>query len=149
MNVAVATTTTPTRDEKTMTQRQKSFRGGKAISDFEPIEFDLEGRKFQCKPAVQGAVLLEFVAQADGDSGGAAAGAIYGFFESCMPADQYKAFMELLNDPDLIFDMEVIGEIAGWLVEQYTARPTQPSSSSAPGLSIAGPGSTETPSSVG
>lgn len=122
--------------------RKKSFRGGTPISEFAPIEFDLNDQTFKCKPALQGAVLLEFVAKADGDSGGAAAGALYGFFEDAMEESEYVRFRDYLKRDDLIIDMEVIGEVASWLVEEYTARPTQPSESSDTGLSSAGPTST-------
>jgi hypothetical protein len=131
-----------------MSSRQKSFKGGKNIAEFEPIEFDLNDQHFTCRPALQGATLLEFVAKADGDSGGAAAGALYGFFEDAMSAEEYKRFREYLKAPDLIIDMSVIGEIASWLVEQYTARPTEPSEPSATGPSSAGPTSTEPAFSV-
>lgn len=122
--------------------RSKSFKGGKAIDEFEPIEFDLNDQHFVCKPALQGAVLLEFVAKADSDSGGQAAGALYGFFSDCMEEGEYNRFRAYLNDPGLIIDMETIGEIASWLVEEYTARPTQQSGSSDTGQSSPGPTST-------
>jgi hypothetical protein len=128
-------------------RRKKTFRGGKAITDFEPIEFELNDQTFTCKPALQGAVLLEFVAKADGDSGGAAAGALYGFFEDAMEPGEYARFRDYLKSPDLIIDMELIGEIAAWLVEQYTDRPTSPSGSSDTGQSSSGHESTEPVSS--
>jgi hypothetical protein len=128
--------------------RRKSFRGGKSIDEFEPVEFDLNDKHFTCKSAVQGAVLLDFVARADSDEGGKAAGALYGFFKDCMEEGEYARFMEYLNDPKIIFDMAEIGDIASWLVEEYTARPTEPSEPSASGPSSAGPLSTVPPSSV-
>lgn len=119
--------------------RHKSFTGGKSISDFEPVSFDLRGQTFRCNPAVQGAVLLEFVARADSESGGEAAGALYGLFEDAMPAEEYARFQALLNDPAVIIEMDTIAEIASWLVEEYTARPTKPSENSGTGLSSPGP----------
>lgn len=126
-----------------MSSRRKSFRGGRRIEEFEPLEFDLNDQHYKCKPAMQGAVLLDFVARADSESGGASAGALYGFFEDAMEEAEYKRFMEYLNSPEVIIDMDLIGEIASWLVEEYTARPTQQSSSSDTGPSSAGPTSTE------
>jgi hypothetical protein len=102
-------------------RRKKTFRGGKAITDFEPIEFELNDQTFTCKPALQGAVLLEF--------------------------GEYTRFRDYLKSPDLIIDMELIGEIAAWLVEQYTDRPTSPSGSSDTGQSSSGHESTEPVSS--
>lgn len=132
-----------------MSSRRKSFRGGKNIAEFEPVEFDLNDRTFKCKAAMQGAVLLEFVSRADSESGGAAAGALYGFFQDCMPVEEYQRFRDYLNDPDTIFEMETIAEIASWLVEEYTARPTQPSENSDAGPQSSGPMPTGQPSYAG
>ena len=131
-----------------MSNRRKSFKGGKSIDEFEPVEFDLNDQTFRCKPALQGAVLLEFVSKADSDSGGQAAGAMYGFFQDCMEEAEYERFREYLNRDDLIIDMSTIGEIASWLVEEYTARPTTPSGPSGTGQSSAGPTSTDQQFSV-
>lgn len=131
-----------------MAQRRKTFRGGKNIAEFEPIEFDLNDQTYKCKPALQGAVLLEFVARADSESGGEAAGALYGFFQDAMEPEEYERFRAYLNSPEIIIDMETIGEIASWLVEEYTSRPTQGSEPSDTGPSSAGPTSTEQPSSA-
>lgn len=131
-----------------MTSRHKSFKGGRAIGDYEPVEFDLNDQHFVCKPALQGAKLLEFVAKADGDSGGEAAGALYGLFEDVMVPEEYARFKAYLDQPDLIIEMDTIAEIAAWLIEEYTSRPTQRSESSAPGPSSAGPTSMELPSSA-
>lgn len=105
--------------------RHKDFSGGKRLSDYEPLTFTLNGQDFTAKSAIQGSVLLEFVAAADGDSGGAAATALYRFFEDIMNTDEYERFMKVLKDPEVIIDMEMIGEIASWLVEEYASRPTQ------------------------
>jgi len=113
--------------------RHKDFSGGKKISDFEPLTFSLNKKKFTAKPAVQGSALLEFVAAADSDSGGAAAQALYGFFESVMDEKEYAKFMGVLKDPEVIIDMELIGEIAAWLVEEYSSRPTEQPEPSASG----------------
>lgn len=130
-----------------MTTRRKTFRGGKNIADFEPIEFELNDQKFHCKPALQGAVLLEFVARADSDDGGAAAGALYSFFEDVMEPPEYLRFRDYLRNDEVIIEMDTIGDIAAWLIEEYTARPTQLSGSSDAGPSSSGPTSTEPSSS--
>jgi hypothetical protein len=125
--------------------RHKDFSGGTKIEDFEPLTFTLNGQKFECVPAIQGSVLLEFVAAADGESGGAAANALYKFFRDTMTREEYERFDLMLKDPEVIIDMETIGEIAGWLVEEYTARPTRRPVSSVGGPSTSGPSSMETP----
>lgn len=131
-----------------MSSRRKSFQGGRPITDFEPVEFQLNDQTFTCKPALQGAVLLEFVSHADSESGGAQAGALYGLFEDCMEPKEYERFRAYLNQPDLIIEMTTIGDIASWLVEEYTARPTQQPENSASGLQNPGPMSTEQQFSV-
>ena len=118
--------------------RHKDFSGGTSIEDFEPLTFSLNNQTFRAVPAIQGSTLLEFVAKADGESGGAAAGALYSFFESCMEPEEYQRFQALLQDPKVIIDMETNGEIAGWLVEQYTARPTKQPENSPVGQTSSG-----------
>jgi hypothetical protein len=114
--------------------RHKDFSGGRKIGDYEPITFSLNNQEFTAKPAIQGSTLLEFVASADGDSGGAMANALYTFFKDVMTPEEYDRFMVLLKDPEVIIDMELIGEIAAWLVEEYSGRPTEQ-----PKLSSVGP----------
>lgn len=123
-------------------RRHRSFGGGKKVGDFGPIDFDLGTENFKCKPAIQGAVLLEFVAAADSDSGGKSAAALYGFFEEVMGEDEYKRFQEHLKNTEVIYDISDIGEIAAWLVEEYAERPTEESKSSDSGPSSSGRTST-------
>lgn len=113
--------------------RHRDFEGGIDLSEFEPLTFTLRGQLFEAKPAIQGSVLLDFVAKADTNSAGGAADALYSFFKEALPGDQYERFMTLLHDPNVIIDMEKIGEIANWLVEEYGKRPTRPSENSANG----------------
>lgn len=124
-------------------RRTRSFGGGRKVSDFDPLDFDLGDKNFMCKPAVQGAVLLEFVAAADSDSGGKSADALYGFFKKVMEDKEYERFMEELNNPEIIYDIAEIGEIAGWLVEEYAERPTERSKSSQNGRASSGRTSTD------
>lgn len=113
--------------------RHKDFGSGASTKGLEPITFTLDEETFTCLPAVQGLVILRFVADADSDDGGRAASAIYEFFKSAMPAEEYKRFEAQITSPDRIYDLEKLTEIAGWLTEQYTARPTRPSESSEAG----------------
>jgi hypothetical protein len=124
-------------------RRHRSFGGGKKVGDFGPVDFDLGTENFKCKPAIQGAVLLEFVAAADSDSGGKSAAALYGFFADVMLDGEYDRFRAHLKNTEVIYDIAEIGEIAGWLVEEYAERPTEPSKSSSSGRSSSGPGSTD------
>jgi hypothetical protein len=129
--------------------RTKKFAGGTKLSDFEPLDFELNGVKFDCKPAIQGSVLLEFVRDADGDSGGDSAKALYSFLSSAMAEEEYNRLQTVLHDPDIIIDIELIGEIVAWLVEEYSARPTTQPEVSSTGQTISGTTSTEELSSPG
>ena len=104
--------------------RTKVFSGGTDISEFEDLEFELNGTKFSCLPAIQGSVLLEFIRDADSDDGAGGAKALYNFLESSMVEEEYKKLQEVLHDPKIIIDIELIGEIVSWLVEEYGSRPT-------------------------
>jgi hypothetical protein len=104
--------------------RTRDFGSTKSIDDFDPLNFSLNGENFECRAAIQGSVLLGFVADADSPEGGKAAQALYGFFEKALEPDDYIRFDALLKDPKRIVDLNLLGEIAGWLVEEYTSRPT-------------------------
>lgn len=127
--------------------RHKDFGGGTDVSAYEPLSFTLIGETFSCIPAVQGHVLLSFVARASGSDGAAAATALDDFFEKAMESEEFVKFKAHLENPKIIIDMEKLGEIAGWLVEEYTTRPTQPPSSSVDGESTTGTTPTVVPSS--
>jgi hypothetical protein len=127
--------------------RHKDFGGGTDITDYEPLSFSLVGQNFNVVPAVQGHVLLNFVANASGNDGAAAAKALDDFFAKIMEPQEFTRFKEHLDNPRVIIDMEKLGEIAGWLIEEYSARPTQPPSSSADGESTTGTSSMDEPSS--
>lgn len=122
--------------------RHKDFGGGTDITEYEPLSFSLVGENFDVAPAVQGHVLLNFVANASGNDGAAAAKALDDFFMKIMDSEEFARFKAHLDNPRIIIDMEKLGEVAGWLVEEYTTRPTQPPTSSADGGSTTGTTST-------
>lgn len=127
--------------------RFKKFAGGTNISDFEPLEFELNSQLFTCKPAIQGSVLLEFVRDADGDSGGDSAKALYNFLEAAMSKEEYAKLDAVLHNEEVIIDVELIGAIVSWLVEEYSARPTTPPGDSSHGQLTSGTSSTDEHSS--
>jgi hypothetical protein len=122
--------------------RFKKFSGGTKITDFEPLTFSLNDKDFACHPAVPGAVLLEFVRDANGEGGDSAA-ALYNFLEAAMPTDEYNRLDDVLKDPETIIDIEFIGEIVSWLVEEYSDRPTTRPEASSDGQSSSGLSSTD------
>lgn len=107
-----------------MTTRFKDFgKGGETTST--PLQFALHGETFSCRPAIQGKFLLSLVAGTEEDSPAAAADTVNQFFKHVIVAEDYQRFEDLLDDPNRIVSVEALGEITGWLVEQYSARPTE------------------------
>jgi hypothetical protein len=126
--------------------RFKDFGTTQTLEEFPPLGFALNGEEFTCHQAISGATLLDFVRRADSNSGGMAAEAIIEFLGIALEDPDSKRFDAMIKDPDRIVEVETLGTIAGWLVEQYTARPTKARRRSANGQSSAGRGSTDTSS---
>lgn len=112
--------------------RFKDFGTGDAVSE-EPLEFSLHGETFSCRPALQGKFLLELVKQSAGDDVGSSANAVTSFFAEVLLPESYERFQALTVDPDRIVSVETLSEIVGWLVGEYTDRPTEPRANSSSG----------------
>ncbi len=114
-------------------KRHKSFKV-KNIEESEPLTFDLGGEEFSCYPEVQGKTILDIMrAASEGDEdtrGVMMAVSVLTFFEKVMPPEEYERFGKLMEDPKRIVPMETLSEIMSWLMEEYTDRPTEPSSGS-------------------
>ena len=106
-----------------MTTRFKDFGAGDV--DETPLSFKLHDEEFHCRPAIQGATLLKMVTEAESDDGATVANVITSFFSKTLMPESYERFDVLINDPDRIVTVETLGEISGWLVEEYTKRPTK------------------------
>ena len=107
-----------------MAKRFKKFGDGKKLADYEPLGFELGGEEFTCHPAIQGAVFLDFVENSSDDETSSAA-ALYDFLKAAMPEEEYERLQALLHSDDVIFEIDVIGEVVKYLVEEYSSRPTQ------------------------
>jgi len=113
------------------TKRFKDFGLGGEV-DKTPLSFKLHDEEFNCRPSLQGKVLLSMVGAADSDDPTAMAKMMDDFFGVALIEGDSDRFKALLEDPEKVVTVETLAEIVGWLVEQYTARPTQqpgPSSS--------------------
>jgi hypothetical protein len=124
----------PTKATTANRKRHKSFEV-KNIEDSEPLTFDLGGEEFTCHPEVQGKMILDIIKTAadenDPDQRGMMmAVGVLGFFEKVMDASEYERFNKLMEDPKRIVPMDTLSEIMSWLIEEYTDRPTEPSSDS-------------------
>ncbi len=91
-----------------------------------------------------GAAIFHFVHEADSGEGDRATKAMVNFITRCLKnAEERERFMEVYNrePPDSddgevdieLLEIETIGEICGWLVEEYSGRPTGAQSNSSTG----------------
>lgn len=107
------------------TKRFKDFGAGKSTEDFktDPINFALHGETFDCHPRLQGKVLLQFIEMANSEDASSSAAVTRIFFEKVLVAESKVRFDALLEDPERIVTVETLGEIIGWLLEEYSGRP--------------------------
>lgn len=128
-----------------MTKRHKVFTSKPKVQT--PVTFELDGEQFTAVPAIPGAKLLDFIADADSDDGGRASQALIDFMESVIVEDDRERFTTMIRDEARVIEIELLAEICEWLVGEYATRPTEPSKSSASGPRKSGRGSTATASS--
>jgi hypothetical protein len=107
-----------------MTDRFKDFGSGAAV-DKKPLSFKLHEEEFHCVQVLQGKILLDLVVDASSDAPEAAARVITDFFKYVLQDESYERFSSLLVDKERIVSVETLGEITGWLVEEYTNRPEE------------------------
>lgn len=108
-----------------MTGRFKDFGDDNKVVK-SPLSFKLYGEEFHCVPAIQGKVLLDIVKKASNpDDPAGAAAVIDEFFSSVLQPDSLEKFNNLLADPEKIVTVETLSEITGWLVSEYSERPTK------------------------
>lgn len=134
-----------------MTPRFKDF-GSSAVFDtaaLEPVTFRLDGQTFTCRPALPGSTLLSFVAAADSGEGGRASSSIPQLFSHAMEPAEYERFTTFIERSDRIVPIDTLAEIAAWLVEVYSERPTQPPTGSPNGTSTTAPTAEAVASSTG
>lgn len=103
----------------------RDFGSGPDLSNVEPVTFAIHGETFECKKAVPGKLLLNLVAKARSVDPAEAAGTIDEFFSKVLESDSYERFNNLLEDPERIVTVEQLGDITGWVVEQFSERPEE------------------------
>ena len=101
----------------------KDFGVGGVDPNAEPIKFIIHGEEFECIPEIQGKVLLELIADSSSEDTVRNAEVSDKFFSRVMVSESYARFNALLTSSDKIVSVETLGEITGWLVEQYSDRP--------------------------
>jgi hypothetical protein len=105
--------------------RHKDFGSGKRVDEFEPLSFTLNGQTFTCRRAISGKHLLDMAAGIDSADAGSSVRVIASFFKTAMDDQEYARFDALLKDPEIIIGSETIADILGWLVSEYSGRPTE------------------------
>jgi hypothetical protein len=115
-----------------VTNRFKDFGNGNAV-DAKPLSFKLHDEEFHCVPSLQGKILLNLVVDSSSEDTTAAAQVITSFFEHVLLDESNVRFQALLVDKNKIVSVETLGEITGWLVEEYTNRPEPQPELSSPG----------------
>jgi RNase adaptor protein for sRNA GlmZ degradation len=99
--------------------------GSPAVENRETISFKLFDEEFFCVGAMPGKVLLDLVSKSGSDSASDQAAVITDFFSSVLVEESLLRFNELVVDKDRVVTTETLGEITGWLIEQYSARPEE------------------------
>lgn len=125
--------------------RHKDFKVGRSVRNYEPLTFSINGEQFSARPAIPGSLLLGFAARSDGSDPAAASAAVLEFFDRALLPESLERFKTRVDDPEEVIEMEDLSDIIAYLVEAYSARPTEGSSTSSPGPSTSGPSSTVEP----
>jgi hypothetical protein len=99
----------------------------------EKLTFKLYDEEFECYPEMQGKTLLLFVEKSNSEDVADSAAAISLFFQKVLTPESYGRFDTLANDPSKIISVQTLAEIVGWIMEQYSNRPTQGSEHSPSG----------------
>lgn len=113
----------------------KKFKG--YVSD-DPIIIELESPEgdtttFKCRRAVAGSMILDFLSDASDNDPASMARAVFGLLQAAVEPSEWDGFREFVDNPDNGVSLEVLSEMAGWISEQYAARPTGPQSPSTAG----------------
>ena len=105
--------------------RFKDFGGSANGAKAEPIAFKLWDEEFHCLPEIQGKVLLDMVADSSSEDVSKSSAIATKFFDTVLTDESKVRFDALLINKEKIVTVETLGEIVGWLVEQYSNRPTE------------------------
>lgn len=108
----------------------------------EPITFDIDGEVFTCKGFVPGTVLIEYGALLLSGEISIAASALLSFYSRVMEDGEAKRFMAFVEDPARKVDVQLLGRIMQFLLEEYGGLPFGRSQASEPGSATAGTTST-------
>lgn len=116
--------------ESRLPKRSKSFSSADVSSEaveVAPLGFDIAGQEFEVLPEIPGIVLLDFIESTTSDVKGASATALVDFLKDVMTTEEWNRFDAVLRNPANRIDIKTITEIVGYLVAEYSGRPTEAS----------------------
>lgn len=121
---------------------------GNEPSELEPITFDVGPEtNIRCVENVDGFQLLVFTAvMGPGNSGTARSKAMIDFIQKVIIPEDYQRFLDGCAKGGI--DIETVGEICGWLADEYSERPTRPAQPSSAGQPNDGSPSADSSSSA-
>ncbi len=103
-------------------------------TEADPPSFTVAGREFKCVAEPPGGAMADLFWTFQGNDTPLRAAGLVRFITACMSDADADVFDAVIRDKDTIVSWGTLGEIANWLIEEYTGRPTTPSSGSATGL---------------
>jgi len=133
----------------TTSTRHRSFTT-KGKAQKEPVTFDLDGELFTCRAQVPGTVMLEHVSRlSDGQTAAAELLAIWRDVfsherdeddegEEIEGTSEHERFRAYVDSPDNEVDVQDLGAILTFVLEELSGRPTPASSPSGRGRSTTG-----------
>jgi hypothetical protein len=105
--------------------RRKQFKSDTAANGDDVIVIDINDQSFGCRGRMPGYEILEFVENLDDDRPNLAGSALKGLLTNAIIPKDRERFVAYVKDEQNNVSMELLSEIAGYLMEQYTGNPTQ------------------------
>ncbi len=103
-------------------------------TEADPPSFTVAGRTFKCVAEPPGGALADLFWTFQGNDITLRAAGLVRFISGCLPDAEAEAFDLTIHDKDTIVPLGLLSDLSTWLIEEYTGRPTTPSSGSATGL---------------
>lgn len=123
--------------------RTRSF-GSPTPVGVEPLLLQVNDQKFKVRGAMSGVRLLNLVRAMDGTGDNDSASEMLKFIETSLLVEDRERGMHYLTESDPPVTLTVLTEIITWLIECYSGKATESSTSSALGSETTGSGSTVT-----
>lgn len=121
-----------------MKQFKSAAAESKAVRNAVPIEFAFDHLEMVANPPTTGQLVLLMTTDTEG-SPGVLLRSVMEFFQGILDEDDYNALRDHIKSGG---DINVLAEIMEWLVEQWSTRPTKPSSASSRSRTSTGRAST-------